>query len=60
MGCYCGQYRYAIQGEIESSALCHRENSRRAIGAYVVPWLLMKKTVFKLLRGDLSSHLGCF
>jgi len=55
-GCYCGQFRFAIVGEIRSSALCHCENCRKAIGAHAVAWLLMKRDVFTVLKGGLHRY----
>ena len=55
-GCYCGQYRYAVEGEIETSVLCHCGNCRRAIGAQAVTWILIKKDVFKVLQGELHRY----
>ncbi len=55
-GCYCGQFRYAITGSIESAGLCHCENCRKAIGAQAVAWVLMKKDVFTVQQGSLHRY----
>lgn len=55
-GCYCGQYRYAIIGDVVSAGLCHCENCRKAIGAQAVAWVLLKREVFKVLQGSLHRY----
>jgi len=55
-GCYCGQFRYVIEEEIESAGLCHCENCRKAVGAQAVAWVLLKKDKFRVVTGELTRY----
>lgn len=54
-GCYCGQVRYVIAGEVRSVCFCHCESCRRASGAPLVAWGTVAKADFKITRGTVST-----
>lgn len=41
-GCNCGAVRYEMQGDVEHHALCHCADCRKASGAPVTAWALVR------------------
>ena len=50
-GCLCGDVRYRIAGEPESSGTCQCRTCRKASAAGIVPWMHLKAENFTLLAG---------
>lgn len=50
-GCLCGDVRYRIDGEPESSGTCQCRTCRKASAAAIVPWIHLKAENFTLHAG---------
>ena len=60
-GCLCGAVRYAVQGEPNSSGICHCETCRRVASAPRLPFVGVPSAGFRLTRGaptDYASSAG--
>jgi len=50
-GCLCGDIRYRITGEPLETSLCHCRSCRRAAGAPVVAWVVVRREHFRIEQG---------
>jgi hypothetical protein len=55
-GCFCGQYRYEVAGELRDQTLCHCRSCRRAAGAPAVAWFTVSRTALRVLSGSLQLY----
>jgi hypothetical protein len=50
--CFCGAVEYEVADEFEYSAYCHCSDCRRTTGSAFKPFAGIRRTKFKLNRGD--------
>ncbi|HEU4851624.1 MAG TPA: GFA family protein [Telluria sp.] len=50
-GCYCGEIRYEVDGDITHGTLCHCVDCRRVSGAPVVGWFTVAEDRVRFVRG---------
>lgn len=50
-GCYCGEVRYQVDGDITHGTLCHCADCRRVSGAPVVGWFTVAEVSLRIERG---------
>ncbi|WP_408870840.1 GFA family protein [Gluconacetobacter takamatsuzukensis] len=50
-GCLCGDVRYVVEGEVVSSGICHCETCRRVASAPRLPFVGVKDSCFRYIRG---------
>jgi hypothetical protein len=55
-GCLCGAVRYSVEGQPESSIICHCHTCRKASAAPSVAWLTFGKDKFCLQSGFLAEY----
>jgi len=56
-GCLCGAVRYAADPDgVFDAGYCHCSMCRRASGAPVVAWALMRAASFRVTRGELRFY----
>lgn len=48
----CGAIRYRVEGAPSSISICHCQSCRRATGAPVVSWFVIRRARFTLLSGN--------
>ena len=51
-GCFCGDVRYEITGEVARVVNCHCTMCRRTSGAPFVTWLVVPLRNFRYLKGQ--------
>ena len=50
--CFCGDVRYAIEGEPKALGICHCESCRRIAGAESVAWAVIPQDAFSVTAGE--------
>lgn len=55
-GCYCGDIRFAAEGDARHSTICHCRNCRRAAGAQSVAFVTVPAASFRFTRGLPTSY----
>lgn len=53
-GCQCGAVRYRVHGELTNPHTCHCRMCQKAAGNYFVALAQVRKSDFKLMRGEVS------
>lgn len=51
-GCFCGDIRYRVDGQIESVGHCHCNSCRRSSGAVFVTWFTVGREQFRWTAGS--------
>ncbi len=51
-GCQCGRIRYRIDGDVESSMLCHCRTCRKVSGAPVLGWISTPLQGYRVVQGE--------
>jgi hypothetical protein len=54
-GCFCGNIRYEISGELLNETVCHCPGCKKSSGAAALPWITVKTADFKLTQGELAE-----
>lgn len=54
-GCFCGNIRYEITGELLNETVCHCPGCKKSSGAAALPWVTVKPANFKLTQGTLAE-----
>ena len=55
-GCFCGAVRYAVDGEVFHSTLCHCRDCRRMSGAPAVAWFSVRMGRLRFTHGNPATH----
>ncbi len=55
-GCLCGKVRYNIKGSIINSAICHCPSCRKASGAPIVGWAMVKRSDVDFDRDAIGQY----
>ena len=55
-GCACGAIRYEISADPVMSANCYCRDCQRSTGGAMAPVIVVPKSAFRLVRGDLKYH----
>lgn len=55
-GCFCGEIRYQLKGELRNLCVCHCSSCRKAAGAPFVAWASVDRDKFEVTAGNLRIH----
>lgn len=53
-GCFCGQFKYLLTGDLGNLCYCHCESCRKAAGAPFVAWGTIAASGFEVSCGELT------
>lgn len=51
-GCQCGAVRFRVEGDPDSSSICHCRMCQKAFGAYYAPLVSVREVDFSWTRGE--------
>lgn len=55
-GCLCGAVRYRVEGEPDTSGICHCETCRRAASAPTLPYAVFSSDRFAFSKGQPAEY----
>ena len=55
-GCLCGAVRYRVEGEPDTSGICHCETCRRAASAPTLPYAVFSSDQFAFSKGQPAEY----
>ena len=53
---YCGKIKYEISGDPMTVVHCHCGNCKRSVGGPFTTWVVVKKSSFFIISGNLKTH----